>query len=460
MWYDYFSVPQPDAEADPHERDELRRQLHQAVNSLSAYVQACRYFMVLAPVVRHEEGHMLDYISWRTRGWCRFERLSLILGSGDLRMLVVRREDAVSEAVGHQYAFEPVGTGDFKYEQDKARLATVVERLFRNKLASCLEDGQMTDYRYLAALRARIFDGLPQPMEGCASTEEGDFLSRMRLTSWSEEIHGTTPLMLACRAGDTQAIEACVASGADLRFSESTPAPRYFVRRGQTPLHAASLSGQPAAIATLLRFRVDVNIMSTSFDKSTPLHTAAVAGFAAVARVLLQHRAVLDAFSGWSITPMQTAVVHSRMACVEHLLQARASTANNPDGLNPLHLAAIFNSGAAAVRRLVSAGVDIDARWWLSSRTPGTLMIRLMGFAYTLGSRKYMHAVCFHLLGATPLISTVIVGNLAEAEALLSAGADPLVRNARGHDALDLADRFGKDTCDGFRQRCSVLSKR
>ena len=39
-------------------------------------VQVSKHFVVLAPFVEHAEtGKLLSRESWRSRGWCRFERV-------------------------------------------------------------------------------------------------------------------------------------------------------------------------------------------------------------------------------------------------------------------------------------------------------------------------------------------------------------------------------------------------
>lgn len=83
-------------------------------------------------------------------------------------------------------------------------------------------------------------------------------MQEMRLQSASKEVHGTTPLLLACRAGDVKAIETCLERGACLQCSEKRVKPAYYIRKGQTPLHAAALSGVPEA--AIVRMRVCISV--------------------------------------------------------------------------------------------------------------------------------------------------------------------------------------------------------
>jgi len=111
-----------------------------------------------------------------------------------------------------------------------------------------------------------------------------------------------------------------------------------------------------------------------------------------------------------------------------------------------LHSAAAFNSGLPIIKMLLHARADINARYMLTQRNMCTAIIRLMGLSYSFGRRSYLRAVCYHGPRATPLITAVLVGALAEAQELLAARADPTLRNARGVDAQTLALRFGDES--------------
>lgn len=135
MWYDYFSVPQPDApEAESSQHANLASDLGRAVASLASYIDKCKFFFVLAPVVEHDFGHLLDYSTWRTRGWCRFERLVRQLSKKSGPMLLVRRPDTIVEIGAQDYLLDPVGRGDFSVVADKETLSVTVQRLLAGRL--------------------------------------------------------------------------------------------------------------------------------------------------------------------------------------------------------------------------------------------------------------------------------------------------------------------------------------
>mmetsp|Transcript_47191 Transcript_47191/g.132704 ORF Transcript_47191/g.132704 Transcript_47191/m.132704 type:complete len:612 (-) Transcript_47191:139-1974(-) len=447
MWYDYFSIPQPEVESDAAAYTSLTTDLGRAVASLSAYVQACRHFLVLAPTVQHEDRHMLDYTTWKARGWCRFERLSLVLATEDRRMLVVRRVDAVAECGTQDYIFEPLGTGAFKYEGDKARLAIIAQRLLDTKLECLLAAGRLPEYRSLCSLRSSLLEGLPVVPEvvGGFCTGEGKqdgFLQRMRLPSFSAKVAGTTPLLLASRSGDVRAIEACVQAGASLERAEKRTHLNYSVRRGQRPLHAAAVCGHAEAVSALLRLRAD--LAARTADHISAMHTAAASGKSAVIRTLLEHRAQLEQMTVWGLTPLMVSVVYGRQEGVQFLLEARAAPVRT--GVSPLNLASLFNSGVPIVRLLLDAHADIDHRaTYRKGVNRGNLLMRLMALQYSLGWKGYARSICYHMPGSTPLVSAVASGAVAEARELLAAGADPTLRNARGLDAMTLAMHLAEE---------------
>ena len=102
MWYDFFCVPNTQTatytgtyagEVEPLASDFLN-----AIASIPGYIERCTYFFVLAPpVLSLEEPKMvLDYESWKKRGWCRAERASRALGAvGSTQMLLVEDDRSI-----------------------------------------------------------------------------------------------------------------------------------------------------------------------------------------------------------------------------------------------------------------------------------------------------------------------------------------------------------------------------
>jgi hypothetical protein len=66
--------------------------LSRSVESLPAYIELSRMMLVLSPLTEHQDrkDEIVDWASWRQRGWCRLELLAAKLSRNDTQVLVVR----------------------------------------------------------------------------------------------------------------------------------------------------------------------------------------------------------------------------------------------------------------------------------------------------------------------------------------------------------------------------------
>lgn len=451
MWYDFFSVPQPVcaiAESNQHTTDEL---LVKAVASLASYVAYCQVFLVLAPSVRHDQGFVTDYTTWKSRGWCRLERLARALSSSeDTRMLVVRRSDTVFEMGAIEWLFDPVGEGCFSVESDKERVGEMAKRLVEHRLQFVWETNRLQEYRRLMALRAAMFRGLPVDASKVLPPQQkelptGDppecFLKLFQLQNPVDYVEGTSPLMLAACSGDLPAIESFVRAGADARCVEKINRPVFLVFKKQQPLHHVGLHGCIPALTLLLERRASVNARDAK--GLTPLHCAAFSGDTAMVGELLERRADLDAKDNISATPLLGAVMRGSDAVVQLLIEKRSAVASSPDGLNALHLAAIFGSSVDIVLSLVGAGTEIDRKFRPRCGSLLWIVYTALDLTYLFGGRGFKSLAGHHCWGATPLMIAVLCGNHGVAATLIEKGADSDLRNLHGRNASQLARIFG-----------------
>lgn len=450
MWYDYFSVPQPDAPGlGSTERARALGNLDKAVSSLWLYVESCAHFLVLAPYEVHEDGASLDYLSWKRRGWCRMERLARVLRCGDTRVFVVRRQKSVLEVGAQDYVFDPVGTGEFGCEADRARLAGIVRGLLLEKLNSHFSRGLITDYRSTLALRSTLLEGLPGGGSVCDSSValhgEG-LLARLQMSSESQALSMTSALLLATRAGDLGAMETLIRSRASVDCIEPRTLSAYCTLRGQRPIHAAAWHGHLAAVQLLLESRVSANAKNSP-RLSAPLHFVGTTGKPAMINLLLEHRAEIDARQDYGMTPLDLCISFCRPDGVQALLDAGASCAPSDQGLSPLHAAVLFCSGRDIVESLLRARACPNSTYNPRSGSLVYYILLSATLPYLLGRRDVFSTVCYHSWAVTPLMLAVLSGAWPEARLLLERRADANARNGRGATASYLASLV-KDRID------------
>jgi hypothetical protein len=75
--------------------------LKQAVESLPAYVELSSMMLVLVPTDEHRDrkGEVVDWCSWRRRGWCRLEFIAGTLSRSNMKIMVVKGPEFVPEFI-------------------------------------------------------------------------------------------------------------------------------------------------------------------------------------------------------------------------------------------------------------------------------------------------------------------------------------------------------------------------
>jgi len=478
LWYDYFSAPQPDApDTDPAEQRLLKKHLEKAVQSLPFYVASCAMFFVLAPSVRHEDGHVVDYASWKGRGWCRLERISRIMSpEPSSSILQVLQADTIFELGAHEYLVEPVGLGAFSNNSDKHILCPVVESLLVRKLHALHSVREIRAYQQLLAWYPKLMEGLEadgammrsaqichlqrqmselgavssratcsEPTHSASDVTVADFFQLLQLKGEAATLcRRPLPLLVASGLGDVRMMGALLQLRASVECCRRQSDVSFFYTAGQQPIHSAAQRGHTSAVEMLIEYRASVDAQDCL--KQTPLFYAMAAGGCRMINLLLDRRAAIS-HKGLVVdsTPLYHAVMFSRPAAVQLLLERRASIAKSQDGSNLLHLAAAFRPGVEVMRLLIEARVGLEDR--LKPRFGSNVMIILMFLSIPgyFGRRSRSALAARHFWGITPLGVAVMLGSSAEVDVLLEAGADVNARQASGMTVKDLANLFERD---------------
>ncbi|XP_055879142.1 ankyrin repeat and SOCS box protein 3-like [Biomphalaria glabrata] len=164
-----------------------------------------------------------------------------------------------------------------------------------------------------------------------------------------------TPLILAARQGQHDALNTLINARADIDFTTN---------EGYTPLWEAINSGSFPCFRTLIKKEADVN--ARVYTRYSPLHLAAEKGLAHFVSLLLQHGAELDVYADHNLSPLFLAAHKGHTDCVKllikfakdrgvmHIVNAAAS-----DNATPLLIAA-QEGYAAIVAILLHYGADAN----------------------------------------------------------------------------------------------------
>lgn len=181
-------------------------------------------------------------------------------------------------------------------------------------------------------------------------------------------------LQIACGQGSTRIVDMLLAAGAEVNTSAAhgIGSPRQgrsasVVTRynGRTALQAAADRGHRAIVEKLLKLGAEVNAKASPSAGRTALQAAAHGGYSSIVELLLEHGADVNApaarYKGF--TALQAACLNGHCDLVALFLEKGADLyavgGGYGDGL-PLHAAAQSGS-VEVVKVLLDAGVDVNA---------------------------------------------------------------------------------------------------
>ena len=224
-------------------------------------------------------------------------------------------------------------------------------------------------------------------------------------------------------------------------------------------------NGDHRTVRALLEEPVDVNARQP--DGATALHWAAYLNDIETAELLIAAGAATGDSNELGVTPLYLACENGNAAVVRLLLAAGATPhAVLPSGETALMTAARAGS-VGAVRALLAHGADVQAReameeqtalMWAASQRHAGVVEALLGAGANVHARSRVRPVVqAHSArtssegavavveegGFTPLLFAARSGDLASAELLLAAGADPNDTAPAGTSALVVAAHSG-----------------
>jgi hypothetical protein len=280
------------------------------------------------------------------------------------------------------------------------------------------------EQRVYAALREGRVEAAMQALDGSANPHA--------LPDEADRDQRTLP-MLAVLQGDLRLLRSLIASGVDLNRQHG----------GLTPLLAAtrdSWHGRPEAVMTLLANGADPRFADA--EGNTPLHHAARSTDPAVAALMLDAGAQVDALNEEGFSPLGVACAAGNWRLARFLIE-HGARAEPLEGQPALLAAAGGEDDPAGVLLLLRHKARVDAR--------GRLQRTALMHACANGNDDIATALldagadrnAHDAEGSTPLLEAARHGHASTVALLAAARPDVRARDALGRNALVLAAQSG-----------------
>eukprot|EP00928_Gymnodinium_smaydae_P023582 TRINITY_DN1940_c0_g2_i3.p1 TRINITY_DN1940_c0_g2~~TRINITY_DN1940_c0_g2_i3.p1 ORF type:complete len:595 (-),score=64.33 TRINITY_DN1940_c0_g2_i3:93-1877(-) len=464
LWVDFFGVPQV-REAGGRA---FAHAFKAAINSIPSYVRLCQTFVVLAPSLFHEDGSIVNYATYLTRGWCRAELLFWKLTAAEAKPVISLRGVGNAPLYESSAVFEGLApyTAAFSAEEDRKSVCELIRTrmhvLIAQQLAGASEAevGSTRWKRCMAGAITKATDveflcgpchshsGTPQPSSPFATFE--DFYDAFDEVAARTHLGVSRVGVAACsgkedllRAALERADSGDICLRTKMLFDES----KLF---GYTSLSVAAHLGHVACIKVLLEHRADVTSQETKL-KMTPLGFACSSKRASVEVIdlLLKARADIASPCHLFLSGLQLAVTNDVNASkVTRLLEARADVHHRGLMGYPTMFWAAMNvfDPADTVEVLVRARAEIDAPRGRPSHLDAFFVVKTYVRDFFIGSySEGTHAMKFQNGNSLNALHLATVnGNWNVCAALLAHGASTEAR-VRGRTAREIARALGTE---------------
>ncbi|CAE7472666.1 unnamed protein product [Symbiodinium necroappetens] len=436
IWYDYWSIPQGQ---DP----EAIKNRELAISTIPRYVERSFFFVILCPEVSHENGTTLSYGSWESRGWCRMELAARELTRDDGYVIVLRDPSFPSLAWNHFGKGKAPGVGDFTFQEDRSRVAVVLQQMLWSKLQQLLENDPH-NFRFLWHVHHMHLEGLESwRMEGLvpgfsthvdpSSDPEGFVVARFLHDSLFKALrqreNGWSPLCYAATNGDAFLVGALLKQKADA--NDRLTKKKADLPRNLPVLAIAAAFKNNKVMQVLLAARAQVN--ARCGYGGTPLHYAAAFDNGAAVKILKDAKADIGIKLPPGLSALKVACAQNGPDAVKELLHHYPSFSLR----YCLHTALLFDGDDRMVSSLIEAEADINEQLQVPfSRTQWWIFIKILSARHHF-SKSSLTCLAHHHHGATPLMFSILAGKFACTKVLLQAGARLDIRNGRGKTAED-----------------------
>ncbi|XP_077977549.1 uncharacterized protein LOC144433113 [Glandiceps talaboti] len=253
----------------------------------------------------------------------------------------------------------------------------------------------------------------------------------------ARDIEGFTPLLAAAWKGQTDAAKYLIDKGANIKAKDKDL---------KNCLHWAAEGNHTDFARMLLENRGNVVMNEKDKNEQTPTHIAVEAGNIRFLRLLLKHNAKVYRKDDSEQTPLHLASSKGRLECLEALTEVSSKIINedDADGKTPLLLAS-EEGHVKEVKHLLKVSADVDSRD--DNRHTAIALAALNGHVDVIEVLLNNHADIdvTDKNRNTPLHLSAANGHEEVVEFLLKKGANPLLKNLKGENCLDIATEQQED---------------